>query len=389
LSHFFKSVLSWTGRLQGDYVLPTARTIYLGIACLSLLAAAIGLVVALLMQVLSMGGPSHERVPFVADAPALSIDVDAVGAHLRPPHNIRFVFTRGTLHEQPSTSDFLGYFDADTANGLPKYPDDFSIIGGRDAELFERVSVSIPNGTRAGLAPTQALIARLGADPMAYLQPRSHSFQLRVLARDAYGNSAAADVIVSLRTGPVPLDAAAPAPAPQVEETTDLQRLASEIAAKADPTHGAAFFDIYKRAQRVPADCGADEGTHFVGEYRRAFEATRSLIVAGNTEAFFAGVCDAWRQALAKHATELAQAELARNEAIARNQTAEFRHAIKVAGTKSIRNLALGLVGSAIVAFITICLFLAFLAMENHTKAVREAIEAMVDAQRANRRPAE
>jgi hypothetical protein len=380
-----KKFMQWANMLQGEIVLPTARTIYLAIASISLVAAVLGLLVALLMQLLTVGSAPRQRVPEVNTNAAVSIDVGAVSARLMPPKNIRFVVSAGTLHERPTAGAMLGYFDADTANGLPNYPDDFSIIGGADAELFDRVAISIPGGHRAGLAPTAGLAARIDANPKSFSQTTTHVFHLKVIARDAYGNSAASDVAVSIVTGPAPTSSEAPAPPPPVEQVTDLQRLASEIASKADSTHGVAFFDIYKRAQRVPSDCGADENQLFLGEYRRAFEGTKSLIQIGNTEGLFAGVCDAWRSALSKRAQEIAQQEAERQTVIARNMEAELKHALLVTGRKGIRNIALSLVGSALVAFITICLFLAFLAMENHTKAVREAIEAIAKNSSAER----
>jgi hypothetical protein len=371
--------MQWANKLQGEIVLPTARTIYLAIASISLLAAVLGLLVALSMQILSVGSAQKDRVPDVNNSGVISIDVSAVGAHLSPPKNIRFVMTAGQLHERPTPGSMLGYFDADTANGLPTYPNDFSIIGGPDVELFDRVPISIPNGQRAGLAPTVALATRLDVNPQSYKRATTHTFHLKVIARDNYGNSSAADVAVVINTGPAPLsfNTPSPAPVPQVEQVTDLQRLASEIAGKADPSHGAAFFDIYKRAQRVPSDCDARDDQTFLGEYRRAFEGTRQLIQVGNTEGLFAGVCEAWRQALQRRAQEIAQQEAERQSVIVHNLESELKHDAAVSVRKGIRNLALSLVGGALIAFITICLFLAFLAMENHTKAMREAIEAI------------
>jgi hypothetical protein len=46
---------------------------------------------------------------------------------------------------------------------------------------------------------------------------------------------------------------------------------------------------------------------------------------------------------------------------------------------RTIRNIAIGVAGSALAAFLTVALFLAFLAMEGHSKALRQAVETLAD----------
>lgn len=380
------TVANWIRKLQGEIILPAARTIYLGIACLSLVSALGGILIAVFFQIQTWDRPARVPVPDSSAGSPPSIDVGAVSAHLIPPRNVRFIATQALLSEPLTEREVFGYFDADTSNGLPGYPDDFSIVGGKDSALFERGNIYLQGGHRSALIPSTVLIGQINGDKTSFQTKRAHIYQLRILARDALGNSAPANITFTLVTGPAPVTTTAPsqvaAPPPPVEETTPLQQLASQIAARSDPSHAATFFDIYKRAQRVPQNCGANtDDQQFVGEYRKAFEGTRQNLTASNVEAFFAGMCDAWRQAVARQATEQAQNELARNTAISRNVEAEMRSEITKSGAKAARNIVVSYVLAAFGAFITICLFLAFLAMENHTKAVREAIEFLARAQ--------
>ncbi len=384
----FQSVAALARKLQSEIILPAARTIYLGIACVSLVAAIGGILVALFFEMQTWGGPKQVPVPDASAVSPPSIDVGTVAAHLAPPRNVRLIVAPGLLSNPLTGSEVLGYFNADTSNGLPDYPNDFSIIGGKDSALFERTGTYIAgSGARAALTPSTALVNQINGDPANFQAQHAHTFQLRILARDARGNSTPASVTFTFYTGPASTLNIGPAlsqsaPPPPVEETTALQQLASQIAAQTDPSHTATFFDTYKRAQRVPQDCGANtDDQMFVGEYRKAFEGTRKQLTASNLEAFFAGMCDAWRQAAARQATEQAQNELARGEAISRNTEAAMQSEIKKAGAKVARNVVASFVVAAFGAFITICLFLAFLAMENHTKAVREAIEFLARAQ--------
>ncbi len=360
-------------------MLPTARTIYLLIACVSLAAAIGALLVALVSQMQSWRTADLVPVPQAGQAPLPPVNLSTVSARMIPPRAIRFIITQGFFSHEINTGQVLGYFTADTANGLPNYPDDFSIIGGKDTDLFHRVSMYAGGGhLRTGLAPTQKLVDQVNSDQANFTERRINTFSLRIVAHDSYGNVSSGDVTFAFTTGPTPAEVQLPMPVAPVKNATDLQKLAGEIANKADPSHGATFFDVYERAQRVPRNCGAQaDDPVFLNQYRKAFNGIKDQLTSSNAEAFFAGMCDAWRQAQAQRSADEARAELAKNNAESRNQEAILRNQFAKAEAKTARNAAVGFAGAAIGAFIVICLFLAFLAMENHTKAVREAIEAL------------
>jgi hypothetical protein len=376
LTERFQEAGYWLRKLQGELVLPAARTIYLVIASLSLIGAGGALILALVFHMETLTRPIQEPVPDASPLPPSEIDVNTVTRHLVPPGNIQFNASPTLLSNPINPHQVLGYFTAESSNGLPAYPNDFSIVGGKDSSLFERAPVNLRGiGWRAGLAATESLVDQINGDPAAFQSQHAHSYELQVLARDIYGNSKGTKIAVRFWTGPAQVSANVP---PPVEEVTDLQRLASEIASRVDPAHTGVFFDVYKQALRVPRNCGSDSNNlEFFGQYRRAFNASRKFLSATNVGGFFVGVCDAWREAISKSSAAQSQAEMARNEVLGRNQEAMLRNEIERAKARLARNSTFSFAIASIGAFITICLFLAFLAMENHTKAVREAIEAI------------
>jgi len=364
---------SFARRVQSDFVLRTARGFYLVTACVSLAALLLAVLVALLAQGSTFRFAIERPVPSVEAPAPEAIALDDVIARMTPPHTLRFVSDPGVLNFNVSEGQVLGFFDAETPNQLAAFPNDFDVIGGEHAALFS-VGRHPANG-RAGLRATSALAQQVSDARSANGGSGQLNYTLRVVARDRAGQtSAPADVSVVISFAPV--GSTPPAPAASASPT-DLQALAREIAIAIDPQQTDIFFDVIRSAQRTPELCNAEGDATFIAEYRRAFEAMRDQLRHENLGLFYRGVCDAWRGASertqARYASELAAAEAVavRNA----QQRAQLEQQKQTART--IRNIAFGIAGTALAVFLTIALFLAFLAMEGHSRALRDAVETL------------
>lgn len=371
------SLLTKLRYVQGEIVLPTARTIYLAIACLSLLALAGALLTALVFQAQSGRSASQVSVPGPYVAQIQPINLGTVRARLLPPTGVRFVATQGIISSAIGDDTVLGYFTAETPNGLASFPNDISILGGPDAALFEPVGSSYPGpATHTALRPGPQLIAEIDAELSALTAPKARRFSLIVMARDAYGNvSSPTTLSFSIVYGPPSAGVGA-----ATEHLTELQRLARDIALMLDPTRIPPnyYMDLYQRAMREPATCSVETTNYaFVSQYRQAFEQLRTTLTPQNIGAFYDGVCEAWRQSVSDAQAAEENANAARASAIAQNMALEAQAEIANFAAKALRDAALAVAGGALLAFITISLFLAFLAMENHSKAMREAVEIL------------
>lgn len=380
----FPTLLQKIRFLQGEIILPTARTIYLAIACISLAGAICGFLVAVAFEMQSSRSAPQIPIPAPYTAQVQPMNLDLVRARLLPPTNIAFVVAQPVFSLAITSDTVLGYFTAETPNGLASFPNDISILGGPDAGLFDPVGSNYPGpATRTALRPGPQLIEEIDAELATLSIPKTRRFSLVVIARDAYGNaSRPATVTFNIMYGPV---TAASAPA---ERLTELQRLARDIALTLDPTRIPPnyYMGLYQRALREPGACSTSDNNYvFVSQYRQAFEQLRTNLNAQNIGAFYDGVCAAWRQAISDAEAAEQNANAARASAIAQNETAQAATELTNFAARSTRNVALAIAGSALLAFITISLFLAFLAMENHSKAMREAVEILAGTRRDSR----
>ena len=350
---------------------------WLAAAGLCFAVAIIALVIAVFFQFGTWIPTPQSRVPAPYEAQPGAIDFNAIEARLRPPTNIHVVILSDIITKPLTGQEVLGYFDASTANGLARYPDDFDILGGKDVDLFDRTTY-YGSAPRAALRATGALIDQINTALPALRTAQQKTFILKVVARDSLGNrSAPVNVSFSLTYGP-PGATAAARPATQAQQMSDLQILARDIAQTLDPEKSEAYFYNYDRALKVPARCGVSENNGvFISDYRSAFEHVRKQLTLSNIEAFYAGVCDAWGQVL----RDAAAADAERNDVIAKNGIAEMAAETAKFAARAARDTALVVVGGAFVLFMWIALFLAFLAMETHSKALREAVETLAKSQ--------
>ena len=365
------SVATVKGSAAREFLLKAARGSALVFASVAFLAVVGSLVTAVIAQTGALRSVRDRPVPPVSAPLTESIATEDVAARLAPPTNIRFVQDPAVISAQPYEGQALGYLDASTPNKLAPFPDDFDILGGAHANLF--ALDRYPGANRTGLRASAALVQALNAAAANFTQPSQKQYQLRVVARDAFGQvSAPADIVITLSFGPP--GAAAPAVPGGV---TPLQALAREIARTADPTQTEVYFETLRQALQTPRRCGAEETDVFIGEYQRAFESLRSQITRDNVGLFFRGVCDAWAAASARADERLARERAAAADVIASNRAARAKLAAEKRAAETTRNLALGAAAIGVLAFLLIALAIAFLAMERHSKAMREAVAAI------------
>ncbi len=386
----------WFLRLQSAYVLALARGIYLVIALGCLLAVFGGLVYVGYLQATTAGQPETVPIPppyqgtETPVAPSdRTLDLAVIGKRFAPPTNVRFQVASSTWTVPPAEGQVLGYFLADTPNGLASFPEGVSVIGGRDAELFERVPDRASK--KNSLAARPVLVEQVAEALRDIKEPTSRTFEIRVVARDRYGiASAPMELSFDLRLAPKPAASTTAAPSAPPAKPTELEAVASEVARIVEPDVNPGHFAAYKTALKAPSRCGAsDSDGSFIANYRRALEEVRPRLTAANVEVLYAGLCDAWnevlrREAAAQERLEQQQravqwaAEEARERAQAENDEMQRRHAVQVNEAKQRAQQTMAVVGGALFLFLAVALVLAFLAIEGHSRAVRAAMEAMM-----------
>jgi hypothetical protein len=366
-------------------LLKTGRIVNIIAATLCIVVVVLGCATALYFQTIVSGSPKQSAVPPPPVVAAPVVGTAAVDERLTPPVNVRVNVTRPVIDTLLREGEVIGTLQADTPNGLAHFPDDVDILGGQDADLFDRRELGYRNaGQGTGIVATRKLADQVNAVVQGGQIQQRRTFALTLVARDAYGvPSKVTDVTFTLEYGPAQAE---PAPAPRTPDLTDLQRLARDIAIVADREGTPTYQAAYNRAVRQPYTCGTSERDEdFIGSYRRLFDYAKPRLTAQNLPAFLDGVCDAWQKAVAERNRARADAEAARAAIMADNQRARNQHEYEAAVAENDRNQTLVVVAGAVGAFMIICLVLAFLAMESHSRAMRRAIAVIADSERRER----
>ena len=267
-----------------------------------------------------------------------------------------------------------------TPNGLAPFPKGLEISGGKDAQYFKLVRNKTEND--AALAAQAPLANEINQVFGSGGPIQSKSFEVELIARDNQGNETVpTKVLFELTFGPqAPPEAtlSAPVESPKVTQVTPLQELAKDIATLIDPNKTPSFFEAYKRALDEPEICGATtKTTNFVLSYRKAFDQLKTKLNRDNINLFYSGVCAAWSEVRKKADAARQAAEVEQRAQIARSEAHRDDVLAAKFGATALRNTSLMYTGGAILSFMFISLFLAFLAIENHSKALRQAVEAL------------
>ena len=374
------SIKGTLSQAQGETVLRAARTVYLIAAIASLVIIAVGLIFVLFFQVRTWQSANEIPLPRAYSPSSPTLSADNIEKFLIPPQNIRFMPAMSLIRAPLSDRSILGHFTADTPNGLAPYPSDFNILGGKDAALFDRVR-SV--GKRSGLKPTKALISKVNRLLHTLHKPESATYELEVIARDRFGNMSKPEAVSFSLTYRPPSEksktsATLSTRVKSAKKITELQQLAKNIAFLVDPKKTPAYFAAYRRARAVPKKCGvSSDNITFISNFRRLFDQLQPKLRATNMGAFYTGVCSEWHRAFSEQQAAREKARESRASVIAQNEAAnaeaEGGRMLAVAS----RDITLTVVGAALLAFLLISFFLAFLAIENHTRAVRRAVETL------------
>jgi hypothetical protein len=373
LGHFAWLQSKRLDRLQSGIVLPTARTLYLVAAVFCVAAIVLALVVAFFFQLATWQGAGERPVPEVAAPTQVAPTLDRVEQRLSGPSAVRFVVDRAGGEGPLAAGDMIGHFEADSANGLANHPDDFQLVGGRDSELFEPVYNGRSGHT--GLAATKPLADAVAAPNAS----ADRSYSVRVVARDASGNrSDPVDIGFSFEGPSRPVPAAAgEAPVTELGGSGSLPKIARAVALRVAAPGTPEFFDAYKFALAEPSRCDAPPEGAFIDLYRASFIRFRNRVNKDTLASFSTGVCEAWADSVGQTRRAATEAESRRMAVVAANAEARMQAQVRAAGARLVRNAALAFAFSALLAFMMIALFLAFMAIEGHSAAVRQAIELL------------
>lgn len=352
---------------HGNFILVAARALYLAVAVISILIALIALIAAGVYEVRSLMPAKQVKVPAVYQVDTQSIDLSIIDAHFAPPTNISFSNSVYVVSQALGGTEIFGHFEAVSANRIALPPDDVDVIGGPDAAKFTRAPYSDVAG-HSGLQPSPALVSEVNQAFKQIKSRQTRSYRIKVIMRDRFGNiSAPADIVIKLHLAPPGTTSQAPDP-----ELTPLEALALDIAHIVDPSHGTKYVDAFQRAKALPARCGErSDSDLFVANYRHAFNHIRGRLSASTLEQFYLGVCDGWNDVRAKvEATTLAKEGVETQNAIAaaKAEQSSFLAILE-------RNRQLVAAGGAFIFFMFISLLLAFLAIEDHTRAMRSSLE--------------
>jgi len=377
---------SFLTRLQSNVILPIGRTLFVIGAFGCLVGIVGGLLGSGFLTMKMQEMPDQVPVPSAEVQQTFNLELSPIDRLMQAPANVRFISTIGHIDRPLTQADVLGYFAADTPNGLTKYPDDFSILGGEQADMVRRIPLS--RGQRSGLAPSDKFIERINELREILSADDKAAIKIVVAARDIYGRySDPREIEFQLTFGPTPpqepaetKNEAASTAAP-ARRLTPLEELVHGIAIRIDPEEGDRYAAANKRAMDAPRRCGANPNDPtFLASYTRAFGYAKDRIDQTTVEPFYIGLCESWNRLVAQNREAAQAARDKRNAAIRQNQSLESENLLMKAATFAMREVTLYVAGVSFLSFLAIVVGLATLANENHAKRQREMAEAAARA---------
>lgn len=365
-------------KLQSLWVLPAARRLYLLGALVAVFVAALALAVALFFQIVSIGSASVSAVP---DAPAVDvkpIDPASLDALFKGPQSISLVpiaVVRPVVEGTP-----VARFAAETPWGMAA-TDGFQLVGGRNMAMF-REAADPERGGSTVLVATAALAQSFERLPPS--SSRSPVAEVRVLGKDANGNlsqpvtlkfhivfvqpTVAKDTVGDSQEASSVEDLSAP---------EELRRVVVALAQLAGQSGTDEYFEAYNLARDEPARCGAADNVQFNAAYVAAFDRLHRSLTRDNVGTFYRGLCEAWEQKLQAAQLDSARQESLRAAIIEQNTVALLANELRKGGARAMRDVAIGFAVAAVGFFMLVALFLAFLAIEGHSNALRQALEKL------------
>ena len=365
----------WDG-VQSLWVLPAARRLYLVGALVAIAVALVAVLVALAFHLLSLVGARTEAVPKETAVAVQPIDLNSLDQLFRGPENVRVETFQ--LNRPAQTGALVARVKADSKVGVAAFPEGVQVFGGRDAALLlEARDPDNPGGTV--LVATERYAEILNALP-----PRSASsptLEVRLVATDQNGSVSAPATLSFTPSFDAP-PSAAPTEVEDIGGPESLRAVATILAGIGAQRGTPEWFDAFGYAMAEPGRCGTtvDDGA-FVRDYDRSLRHVRAKLTRATLDTFYRGVCAAWEEQKEIARSAQAEAEAERIQIMARNVAAEAVNAVAKAGSRSARNTAIMLAAAATSFFMMVALFLAFLAIEGHSAAMREAVQLLAKKQ--------
>lgn len=362
--------------VQSMWLLPTARRFYIVGALGAITLASLALLIALVFQFLTFAGVPKATVPEAGQVSVKPIDPTNLDALFEGPQRVRI---QGVAVKRPvADGAIVARLAADTPYGMAPFPEGYVIVGGKDHELFSE-DADPDNAGGTVLRARSQLVASLNKLPGE--AKASGVTQVRILAKDSNGNTAP-PVAIPFR---IPIETAETSgqpsnPAETVEDASAPEALQATVAALArlaGPPGSPEYFAAYDDARAEPERCDAKDNETFFVAYARAFAHLRQRLTKDNIKTFYDGLCEAWSAQLRAARLEAQHQNEARAAVIAQNVAAEIASSAWKGWAKTIRDTALAFAIVCVCFFMTVALFLAFLAIEGHSNAMRIAVEAL------------
>jgi hypothetical protein len=367
--------------VQSLWLLPAARRLYILGALGAVAFAVFALLIALVFQFLTFGSAPQARVPDSGQITVKPIDPTNLNALFEGPQRVRI---DGVAVKRPVTEGaIVARLAADTPFGMARFPEGYVMVGGANQALFSEDD-DPDNAGGTVLRARGKLPAILNSLPEgARTSPSAH---VRILAKDANGNLAQ-PAMIRFR---IPFDIAeTPGAQPHSTETVEdasapeaLQATVAGLARLAGTPGSPEYFDAYDYAKAEPQRCEAKDDVAFFAAYVGAFAHLRDRLTKDNVQTFYHGLCEAWSGQLQAARLEAQQQDQARAAVVAKNVAAEMASSVWKGWARTVRDAALAFAIVCICFFMTVALFLAFLAIEGHSNAMRIAVEALARQRR-------
>jgi len=371
---FFKKIKAF---FTPDGLMRSARKIYFVIAFIAFALIILALITTIVSQLFTIETSYDETpVPKKYVSTGMTPDLSVINKRLSPPVNVRFVPIKGIFLLPIKIGQVLGYVRADSPNDLAKFPGDLAIIGGVDGSTVDRAKNKKTG--QSVLTFSSVLVDEINNSMKNSPDGITRSFDLTVLMYDEFLNrSEPINLNFSIQFTSNKKDITNPGiVTPDISSTKPktLQDLALRISTFVDPSGTDKQFAAYKRAMEIPTFCIRKESEEFISFFSNSFSKLKSEIQPVQIEAFYLGVCDAWKTAIASEEKKAAQVEAKRNAVEESNMKKFAVMKARVTTAKIVRNYSIAGLSSAIGVFLLICIIFAFMRIEDHYRAIRDSL---------------
>ncbi len=206
-----------------------------------------------------------------------------------------------------------------------------------------------------------------------------------MVASNRFGISSRQLLTVSLPYAPAhktapPTPSSRPSPEPaRPAALTQLELISRRFALAVDPARTPLFFQAYQMAHELPARCDAAGSKGFLNGFQSALAKASPLLNANAAPGFLRLVCLSWTQSIQHQQRLAAQVEIARRNAVMKQNALDVRTQEEAAVARVRRDSALLVLAGVVGTFLIVALVLAFLAIEHHTRTLGIMVEKLAE----------